>query len=125
MNYCTNCSNTYDNCSDKCNENKKVFNERVESYNNKCHELKVKIEVKLINTKLYLSNKYSYMSFKELNKNNNIFCDMEMFINKLKKYTYNNENITINSWLNLSNQESNYNEIYKNFYLLYDHIFSG
>ena len=44
-------------------KNNKVFNERVESYNNKCHELKVKIEVKLINTKLYLSNKYSYMSF--------------------------------------------------------------
>jgi hypothetical protein len=125
MNYCTNCSNTYNNCSDKCNENKKVFNERVESYNNKCHELKVKIEVKLINIKLYLSDKYSDMSFDELNNNNNNFCDMEMFINKLKKYTYNYENITINSWLNLSNQESNYKEINKKFHLLYDHIFSN
>ena len=86
MNYCINCLNTYNNCSDICNENKKVFNERVESYNNNCHELKVKIELTLIDIKLRLSNKYSTMSFNELQKVNNFFCDMEMFINKLKNY---------------------------------------
>ena len=73
MNYCKNCSNTYNNCSDICNENKKVFNERVESYNKNCHELKVKIELTLIDIKLRLSNKYSTMSFNELQKVNNFF----------------------------------------------------